>query len=219
MKLQNLIRLNWPATIRLNYHFGGLLAILQMPIKVYGSLSMNLQGQIILPKGAKRNTLIIGSLHEDYTATSKRAQLNLYGTWQIDGMVRIGPDSFVGVDKNARLEMRGDCHLGRDTQIHCFNHIVFGNGVFAGELYATDSDAHTIIKDYKPQDMLGKVVVGDGAYLGFRTMLLKGTNIPPYSVVATGSVCNKDYCTIGPEKLLLAGVPAKAKHTCTTAKF
>lgn len=219
MKLRNLLRLNWIATARLNYHAGGLSAVLRMPVKVYGRLKLNLKGKLVLPNNAHRNTLIIGSEHEDYTATAHRAQLNLYGTWHIRGIVRLGTDSFVGIEEGALLEMQGDCFLGRDTQIHCFNHIIFGKQVYAGELYATDSDAHPIIKDGKQQEMYGNVTIGEGTYLGFRTMLLKGTYVPPYSVVASGAVCCKDYRTLGKEKLLLAGVPANIKHTNAIASF
>lgn len=219
MKIQNLIRLNWTATFRLNFCAGGMAAVWRMPIKVYGALHLNIKGKILLPNRATRNTLIIGSAHEDYITSGKRAQINLLGTWQIGGPVRIGPDSFIGVGEHAILEMKGNCYLGRDTQIHCYKHIVLGKDVYAGELYATDTDAHTIFKDGIKQDMLGEVLVGNGVYLGFRTMLLKGTHIPPFSVVASGAICNKDYRTVGTEKLLLAGVPAMVKHIHTTAQF
>lgn len=219
MKLRNLIRLNWWATMRLNYCAGGLSTLFRMPVKVYGKLRLDLRGKLILPENAQRNTLIIGSEHEDYTATARRAQLSLFGTWKIGGCVRIGIDSYVGIAKGALLEMQGNCFIGRDTQIHCFNHISFGEDVFAGELYVTDSDAHSIIKEGKRHEMYGEVTIGKGTYLGFRTILLKGTNIPPFSVVASGAVCCKNYRAHGHEKLLLAGVPACIKHTDTTALF
>ena len=216
MKLRNLIRLNWPATCRLNYRAGGLAAVFRMPIKVFGRLRLRLGGQIVLPAGAGRNTLVIGSEHEDYTASAGRAELNLQGTWRIGGLVRLGPDCFVGIAPNAVLEMGDGCHIARDSQIHCFRHICFGRGVLAGELYATDSTAHQILNDGAPCPMTEEILVGDQVYLGFRTMLLHGCRIPRGSVVASGAVCCKDYTQQGQTHLLLAGVPAIIKETGVT---
>lgn len=216
MKIRNLIRLNWPATCRLNYRAGGLAAVFRMPIKVFGRLRLRVSGSIELPGHAGRNTLIIGSEHEDYTASARRAQLNLQGTWRIGGLVRIGPDCFIGIAPHALLEMGDGLHLGRDSQIHCFRHIRFGRDVLAGELYATDSTAHQILKDGEPQPMTKDITVGDRVYLGYRTMLLHGCNIPQGSVVATGALCNKDYTAQGQTNLLLAGVPAQIKASGVT---
>ena len=67
--------------------------------------------------------------------------------------------------------------------------------------------------------MLGEVTVGDGTYLGFRTILLKGTIIPPRSVVGSGAVCSSDYSKSGSEKLFICGSPAKVKSKEVTAKL
>lgn len=213
MKLRNLIRLNWPATCRLNYRAGGLAAVFRMPVKVFGRLRLNVSGRIELPCHARRNTLIIGSEHEDYTASAGRAQLDVQGTWRIGGLVRIGPDCFVGISEGALLETGDGCHIGRDSQIHCYRHIRFGKDVLAGELYATDSAGHQLVKAGRPQPLTGEVLVDDGVYLGFRAMLLSGTHIPQSSVVASGAVCCKDYSAGGQANLLLAGVPAEIKGT------
>ena len=101
MKINNLFRLNWTSTARLNYRAGGWRCVLRMPIKVYGRLRLHLSGRIELPEHAIRNTLIIGSRHEDYTASAGRAEVNVQGVWRIQGIVRIGPDCFIGVAPGA----------------------------------------------------------------------------------------------------------------------
>lgn len=215
MKINNLFRLNWTSTARLNYRAGGWRCVLRMPIKVYGPLRLHLSGRIELPEHAIRNTLIIGSRHEDYTASAGRAEVNVQGVWRIQGIVRIGPDCFIGVAPGALLEIGDGCAIGRDSQIHCAHHICFGRDVFAGELYATDSTEHQLVKQGVPQPMLGEIIVGDGVYIGFRAMLLRAV-VPAHSVVASGSVVNKDFSKQG-EELLLAGVPAIVKGRATYA--
>ncbi len=216
IKIRNLIRLNWMATIRLNYNAGGFRAIFRMPVKVYGRLRLSsLKGKIELPLGAGRNTLIIGSEHEDYTVSAGTAQLCLEGTWRIGGLVRLGPDVFVGIGEKGLLEMGEGTFIGRNTQIHCSRRITFEENVFAGELYASDSTEHQILHQGKEKPLFGEVVVGANSYLGFRTMLLKGCHIPPCSVVASGAIVCSDFRDAGSEKLFLAGVPARIKDNYT----
>lgn len=216
--ITNILRLNWHATIAINHKIGGWQTVLRMPVKVYGKMKLDISGNIILPDNAIRNTLIIGSDHEDYTASSGRAQLRIDGTWVIEGLVRIGHDCFIGVEKGATLTMGAGCFIGRDSQIHCSGTTVFGRDVLCGEIYVCDSDVHTITENGVETQTVGAVTIGDGVYLGFRTKLLKNTIIPPRSVVASGAICTKDYGTEA--EVLLAGVPAKiVKHNvtaCTT---
>lgn len=219
MKLHAILHTNWLATFRLNYNAGGWKAVWRMPIRVYGSLKVRLRGKILLPSDAGKNMLVIQSDHEDYTASSGRAELNILGTWKLNGSLRIGPDSCIAIDKGALLETGADTYLGRDTQIHCYHHISIGNRVFAGEMYVCDSTVHRILLDGSPKPLNGEVFIGDGAYLGFRTILLKGTVIPPESVVGSGSVCTSDYTEGGAEKLLICGNPAVVKTQAVTAKF
>jgi acetyltransferase-like isoleucine patch superfamily enzyme len=86
-------------------------------------------------------------------------------------------------------------------------------------MYVCDSTVHQILLDGNPKPLNGQVFIGDGAYLGFRTILLKGAVIPPESVVGSGSVCTSDYTEGGAEKLLICGNPAVVKTQAVTAKF
>lgn len=219
MKLHNIIHTNWLATLRLNYKVEGWKGVIRMPIKVYGPLKLSLAGTIILPPHSTRNTVIINSEHEDYTAASGKSELKIHGTWKVGGFLRLGPDTCIIIEKNASLETGTDTYLGRDTQIHCSNHIHIGSNVFAGEAYICDSSIHPIVSSGIEKNILGEVMIGDGTYLGFRTTLLKGTVIPIGSVVGSGAVCSSDFSKSGTEKLFICGNPAQVKATNTTARF
>ena len=219
MKPRSILHTNWLATFRLNYNAGGWKVVRRMPIRVYGSMKLTLKGKILLPSEISKNMIVIGSDHEDYTASSGKAELNLQGTWKLNGPLRIGHDSSIAIGKNALLETGSETYLGRDTQIHCYRHVCIGNGVFAGEMYVCDSTIHQILSGGNPKVMHGEVVVGDGVYLGFRTTLLKGTVIPAASVVGSGAVCTSDFSKSGAEKLFICGNPAVVKTQDVTAKF
>lgn len=216
--IKNILRLNWSATIKLNYKAGGMRAVIRMPIKVYGKLKCNVTGSIILSNDAVRSSLVIGSRHEDYTAAAGKAEINISGKLVVDGIIRIGPDCFIGVRKDGVLCIGDGTFIGRDSQIHCSKNITIGNDVFMGETYMTDSDEHLIIKDGVAQELYGRVVIGEGTYLGFRSQLLKGTAIPPQSVVASGAVCKKDFTCEASGKVLIAGVPATIKASNVEAQ-
>ena len=219
MKFSSLLHTNWTATLRLNYNAGGWKAVMRMPIKVYGPLKLYLRGKILLSPESPRNTIVINAEHEDYTASSGKAELNIQGTWQANGFLRIGPDSCIAIEKGAQLDTGANTYLGRDTQIHCYHHVSIGNGVFAGEMYICDSSIHQVTSAGTEKPMLGDVIIGDGTYLGFRTILLKGTVIPPYSVVGSGSICTSDFGKQGAEKLFICGNPAVVKAKDVTAKL
>lgn len=217
--IKNFLRLNWRATICLNYHIGGLGTVLRMPVKVYGRLKCHVTGKIILPENAIRNTLIIGSEHEDYTASAGSAEVNIRGTWRINGIVRIGHDCFVGVAENATLSIGDGCMIGRDSEIHCSNTICLEDRILAGKLYVTDSSEHPIITNGQEKPMLGEIRIGHSTYFSHGCTVLKGTVIPPHSVVAAGAVCTKDFSSEGNSHLFIAGVPATVKHHDTMCKM
>ncbi len=219
MKTSSILHTNWLATFRLNYFAGGWKAVMRMPIRVYGSLKFSLEGKIILPCDIRKNMLIINSCHEDYTASSGKAELNIQGTWKLGGSLHVGPDCCIAVAEDALLETGADTYLGRDTQIHCYRHVQIGKSVFAGEMYVCDSTIHQVLSADVEKPMHGEVIIGDGVYLGFRTTLLKGTVIPPLSVVGSGAVCTSDFSKDGVEQLLICGNPAVVKARGVTAKF
>ena len=65
--------------------------------------------------------------------------------------------------------------------------------------------------------MTRPIVIGDGCYFGFRTMVLRGAVVPPHSVIGSGAVCTRDYSAGHPAgHLLLTGVPAEVKATDVT---
>ena len=213
MKITNLFRLNWIATTRLNYCAGGWRAVLLMPIKVYGSLQLQLGGRIVLPPHAARCTLVLGEKYEDYTAATGCSQLDLQGTLRLGGIVRIGPDVYIGVRRSGVLTLGDGCCIGRNSQIRCSGLTTMGRDVCAAELYLTDSTEHEMVRDGVPCTMNGEVIVEDGVMLSYRSMVLAGTHVPPGSVVAAGALLNRDYRPDGTENLLLAGVPAQVRAT------
>ena len=215
MDIRNIFRLNWPATIRMNYNAGGLKAVCRMPIKVYGKLRLRLGGRIVLPPGAIRNTLVIGEEYEDYTASAGKAQVSIQGEWHVEGIVRVGVDCFIGVEEGGRLEMGDGVLIGRDSEIHCLNHIRIGGHTWSTAFYACDSTVHQLTIDGQALPIHGEIVIGEGCRFN-HSLLMKGCRLPAHTIVASGSLVNKDFTPHG-EHILIAGTPAQLK--CTNIKL
>lgn len=63
--------------------------------------------------------------------------------------------------------------------------------------------------DIKP--LTSPIVLGNNIWIGNRTTIAKGTELPDYTIVASNSLVNKDFSSIG-ENCLIAGLPAKLKQ-------
>jgi len=209
-----LFRTNWLATMKLNFKLLPWSQACRLPIMVEGPLRMEIgtEARIILPKETVKGTIVLGSRHETYKAEAGKAQLSIYGTWQVGGKIRIGLDSCVYIHPRAMLTTGKDIYIARDSQIECAEQVTIGDNVLAGEIYLCDSAGHEVTHGKENQSMTKRIAIGNGCYFGFRTMVLRGASIPPHSVIGSGAVCTRDYAIENPEgHILLAGVPAEVK--------
>jgi acetyltransferase-like isoleucine patch superfamily enzyme len=153
-------------------------------------------------------------------ATSLGRKVTLYGNPQVvnEGTMTIGERCRL-VSTVAKLELvalpGGHLEIGENVFINygsslvSSTHVKIGNDVLIGtHVMVMDTDFHRV--EDKSWDTSGKpVIVEERAWLGNRSIILKGVTIGHDSVVAAGSVVTSDV----PPRTIVAGVPARVVRT------
>ncbi len=111
------------------------------------------------------------------------------GQLTIGDDVWIGPGAFMSPNKDATIKIGSCIDIAPQVMILTGTHKIEPLGAHIGG-----------------EDYSASVTVGDGCWLGARSVLLPGVTLPKKTIVAAGAVVTK---SIEDEISLLAGVPAK----------
>lgn len=132
---------------------------------------------------------------------SENAKVNVLGRFEIYSGARIY------VNKNAVLNLGGG-YINNDLNLSCFERIDIGHGVAISEnVTIRDSDNHEILNDnHQPTK---PIKIGNRVWIGANVTILKGVTIGDGSIIAAGSLVNRDI----PANSLAGGVPAKVLKT------
>jgi acetyltransferase-like isoleucine patch superfamily enzyme len=107
------------------------------------------------------------------------------------------------ISGGGRLRIGDRVFVNCGTVIICVEEVVVGDDVaFAHEVLVLDSNSHGV--EGRPH-VQAPVRIGDGTWLGARSMVLPGVTIGRRVVVAAGAVVTRDV----PDDVLVAGNPAR----------
>lgn len=129
------------------------------------------------------------------------------------GGIRIGNgttiEGAVNIFKQGSFEIGTDSYIGEYSKIFCFGKVTIGNNVLISHSCTImDSDTHST--DYierhrdvvasqagSPRDEFNRlkvknVTIGNDVWIGCNSIILKGITIGDRSIIAAGSVVNKD---------------------------
>ena len=103
------------------------------------------------------------------------------------------------------LEIGDNVFINYGSSLVASSHVKIGNDALIGtHVMVMDCDFHRV--EDKSWDTEGQpIIVEERAWLGNRSIILKGVTIGREAVVAAGSVVTKDV----PPRTVVAGVPAK----------
>lgn len=141
------------------------------------------------------------------TVIDLAGNLNLYGDY-----FSFGVNSLIRVEKGASLNIKNDFVLGANSILFCENDITIQEKVITSwSCQIIDTDTHSLrnrINNTK-FDRSKPIFIGMGCWLGNNVTINKGTKLPNFTIIASHTLCNKDYTINIGEFSLLGGIPAK----------
>ncbi len=206
-------RINWWKTILINFRMLPFPKAVRLPILCFGQVKIVLGGGRIKLKNVRKGVLKIGYDLATYRNCGATTIKLLQGSsLLIDGEVIIMQGASVVLGPNARLSMGNHCTLGDRAEIICKKKIEIGDySEITWDCQVTDFGSHPI-KDRETgnyRNLYRPVKIGDYCWVGNRTTIQPGTQLPNRIIVASNSILNKDYIKMGIQPYsLLGGMPA-----------
>lgn len=217
-KIKELLRCNLIKTIKFNFKMLPLKYARKLPILFYGKTDFRSLKGCVKINGPVSTAMIRVGIKDEYVDTSIGNTIwTINGTIVFNGPLKMWRGSYIVVAKNAVLDIGSQqTKLGSHLKIMCFNRITIGNCVrIAWECQIYDTSFHYIElknRNNEIQPLSKPVVIGNCVWLGNRSTVSKGAIIPNDTIVASGSMINKDFSNTEPYSML-AGCPATVKAT------
>lgn len=198
MRIKNeivkILEIDWLKTIRFNLHYFSLKDAICFPCLVYWKTNVKNWGGHIYLDGTTRFGLLrlgipsLGMQDRSYS----RTVWNVSGKIVIKGLTYIGRGTRICVMQEGKLILGDNFRVTGDTTFVCKKSIKFGNQcLLSWDIQIMDTDFHKIVTlgdETKVINADCPIVFGDGVWVGCRSTILKGSEIPNDSVIAAGTV-------------------------------
>ncbi len=166
-------------------------------------------------------TRYAGSVHP----SSLVSKMKVSGS--IDSYVEVGQNSHIQCQvyfyKRGQLKIGALSYIGSETELHITDAITIGENVLiSSSCILIDTDMHSLVFDKRRDDILldinnksdqkkwsdiqsAPIIIEDKAWIGLRSVILKGVTIGEGAIVGAGSVVTKNV----PPWVIVAGNPAR----------
>ena len=213
MIMSRFFRHNLWATLFVNFKLLPLRQAIRFPIVIYHRFRMGkASGRLIIQSShIHRGMIKFGSQGSEMFPISDETILYLQGDMICQGSLIVGVGTCVRVGRNATIVFGNGVILGAQNLLFCEERITFGDDFLSSwRCQIMDTDTHGLIDTQTGMKAPCKkeIFVGRHTWIVNSVFLYKGTCLPDDSIVASGSICNKDYSEEKPY-CLFAGRPAK----------
>lgn len=213
--LRKLFQHNWIAIIFFNFKMLPLHQAIHLPFDFYHKIKFKcIKGKVIINPNIKLHRAMIkigGRGSEMFPHNPTILNLCSKGTIYFNGETEIGIGSYVYVGENAKIIFGNKNRIGALCKLYCENKITIGNEVdISWECQIFDTNFH-YMEDIETKQIFEKntpIKIGSYNWFGNRVNIMKGTITPDNCIIASNSLCNKDYSSL-PNYSLIAGSPAK----------
>lgn len=210
--MQSIIKyiLSIPITIWFNLRYLPFYQAIKIPICISYNTFYNISGRINIHGKVKPAMIRFGFHKVDTCDINSTTSIVIRepGILVFEGTAHIGKGSRISIH-GGTLILGNNFAISGCSSINCYSRIVMGKDIqFAWDCLVMDSDTHQIFNEKGEicnHDQ--EVIIGDKVWIGCRTTILKGSQIPQNCVIGACSlICGKDF----KESTIIAGNPAKS---------
>lgn len=212
MRFYRFIYHNWFAIFYFNFKKLPFKQAIKLPFDFYYKIRFeSLEGDVVINCDKIYQGMIkIGGRGSDMFPHIQTV-LSIKGRWEIGEQVEIGHGSITIVEKNGILCYGKQVRIGAMTKVYCERSIKIKDNVgISWESQVFDTNFHYIedMEKHVVHEKNSPVVIGSNNWFGNRVNIMKGTVIGDNIIVASNSLCNKDYSSI-PSYSIIGGSPSR----------
>jgi acetyltransferase-like isoleucine patch superfamily enzyme len=199
-------------TILINFSCFSFPVAIKLPIIVSRYTRLKKIGKILLEGKPSIGMITIGFAGDDFTLSKNMWNvINNRGVVIFRGKANVGIGSTIFVGKQGKLTFGENFTCNFNSKIICYEKITIGKTVrLAWDVQIFDTNFHYVeninTSSISPKNQ--EIRIGDFCWINNRTSIMKGTVINSYTIVASNSICNKNYEKI-PQYSIIGGIPAK----------
>jgi acetyltransferase-like isoleucine patch superfamily enzyme len=203
---------NWLAILYFNIRMLPFRQAIKLPFDFYHKVRFeSLSGRVVLNvKNIQRGMIKIGGRGSEMFDRSATI-IDLKGVVYFNGLLEFGHGSLLRIEKNGVVTFGDNVRIGAMSKVFCSKEINFGKEIdFSWECQIFDTNFH-YVRDLLTGviDVMEKPVsIGSYNWFGNNVTVMKGTITPDYLIVASNSLCNKDYTNFS-INTVLGGIPVK----------
>nr|CAI34501.1 putative glycosyl transferase [Streptococcus pneumoniae] len=209
MKKIIIIILSLPKIFYINLKCLPLNQAVKLPIYVHFNTRLMIKGDIkIIDTHLSRFTIILGKDGSNHISPHE-SRLFIYD----GGQLILGRNILLSSGFNLCIEQGGTVKLGdnvsfnRNSSIFCKKQINIGkNSLFGWNCSLRDNNGHRIYYQDNCIKSEEVIVIGENCWITADSVILKNSVLPFSTVVATGSLVNKEF---NQSNILIAGRPAR----------
>lgn len=203
---------NWVKTFYFNFKKFPFATAIKLPVFFYGKVKFSsISGTILIETDVRRAMIGFGQAYEKNTLSRGIAEVSISGTLIFKGHVQFGKDYLLYIHKEGYCEFGHLSSMASNGRIICYQKIIFSTHARLGsEAQVIDTNFHQLMDTQTGEkfDMTAPIILGAYNFISNRVTILQKTRTPDYCIIASNTLCTKDYSDLG-SNCLIGGVPAK----------
>lgn len=207
------LRTNLPKTIVFNFRMFPFQVARKLPVVFMGKVNTSgSTGMITFTDPVHTGMLILGEMSDELCSYKRSSSMRfkVAGNLVVGDHVHIRGGGVFNIGAGGVMTVGADSLINSYCRIWCMNKISIGkNSRLSWDCQLFDSNFHYMVDDEGyTRNCHGQVSIGDNVWIGNRVTINKGTNLPNYTIVGSGSFVNRDFTEYG-ERCVVGGSPAK----------